>query len=181
MDAILAKYYSLTPKQRKVTAEKFLEILNENEETRKKSGKKSTAKFKKITKLETERDTAMFNRLRAWRNQTAESMGLDVKTEAWQIMKNDPLMNVAYYRPASEEEFLRIEGMNEETFSSYGQQILDIVAGKNVSVPRTEKDFKPVKQGKIPPSRQRQLEDQTIELEEDTPPPPGKWFLPPNK
>lgn len=138
MDAVLAKYYALTPKQRKSVAEKFLEILDENEETRKKIGKKTTTKFKKITKLEVERDTTLYNRLRGWRNQTAEAAGLDVKTEAWQIMKNEPLMNIAFYRPENKDEFLRVDGMTEEIFKTYGKQILDIVAGKVSSVPESK-------------------------------------------
>lgn len=151
MDEILGKYYALTPKQRKSVAAKFLVILNENEETRKKSGKKSTAKFGKITKLETERDTALFNRLRAWRNKTAEEAGLDVATEAWQIMKNDPLMNAAFYKPVNEEEFVRVDGLNEDIFANYGADIISIITGKKSSdIPKKAASVSP-KKGKGKP------------------------------
>lgn len=177
MDAILTKYYALTPKQKKNVAEKFLEILNENEETRKKSGKKTTAKFKKITKLETERDISLYNRLRAWRNQTAEASGLDVKTEAWQIMKNDVLTNIAYYRPANEEEFLRIDGMTEGIFEMYGESILEVVSGK----PSASKPV-PGKKKTYTPSPNTDGEDD-LDPEDALFTAPSKlnWFLPPNK
>lgn len=178
MDTILTKYYALTPKQKKNVAEKFLEILNENEETRKKTGKKTTAKFKKITKLETERDISLYNRLRAWRNQTAEASGLDVKTEAWQIMKNDVLTNIAYYRPANEEEFLRIDGMTKSIFEMYGESILEVVNGKTIS---------PAVSGGVK-SRQKQTsfpggEEDDLDPEDALFTAPSKlnWFLPPNK
>jgi hypothetical protein len=189
MDVILTKYYALTPKQKKNVAEKFLEVLNENEETRKKSGKKSTAKFKKVTKLETERDTALFNRLRAWRNQTAESAGLDIKSEAWQIMKNDPLMNAAFYKPANEEEFLRVDGMTEQIFESYGQSILAIITGKTgeVSLPKAKgKVVTKAKAIKKTPAEdvEDDLADEADLDPEDaiyTAPSKLNWFLPSNK
>lgn len=189
MDAILTKYYALTPKQKKIVAEKFLEVLNENEETRKKAGKKSTAKFKKVVKLETERDIALFNRLRAWRNQTAESAGLDIKSEAWQIMKNDPLMNAAFYRPYNEQEFLRVDGMTEKIFESYGQAILTIITGKASAAPVSkEKEKNAVKKIVV---KNQLVEDADDELPEDTDLDPEdaiytapsklSWFLPSNK
>lgn len=171
MDEILSKYYALTPKQKKDVSKKFLDIINENEETRKKSGKKSVAKFKKITKLETERDTILYNKLRAWRNQTADESGLDVNTEAWQIMKNEPLMNLAFYRPADKEEFLRIEAMTEDIFENYGLQILAIIGNKP---PEKKKISAVVKSRKESIPEPFEQEEEEIIL-------PSNWFLPPNK
>lgn len=182
MDVILAKYYALTPKQRKTVAEKFLEILDENEETRKKSGKKSVAKFKRITKLEVERDTFLYNKLRAWRNQTAEAAGLDVKTEAWQVMKNEPLMNIAFYRPENKEEFLRLDGMTEEIFDSYGKSILEIVSGKALPPKPSIKAKTAKTQSKkpvhIPETCNDELEPEDAMF---TAPSKLQWFLPSNK
>lgn len=176
MDEILSKFYALTPKQRKTVSEKFLDILNENEETRKKTGKKTTAKFKKVTKVETERDTMLYNRLRAWRNKTAEAAGLDVKSEAWQIMKNDPLINVAYYKPTNEEEFLRVDGMTSDYFTNYGEEIIAIVTGKNISVSAPSKKTKVVAEstdeGEDPIEEEVEGEDADFK-----PPAKLKWFL----
>ncbi len=180
MEAVLSKYFALTPKQRKEMVKKFEEVLNENEEVRKKTGKKTVAKFKKIIKLETERDTALYNKLRAWRNKLAESSGLDVRNEAWQIMKNDPLMNAAYYRPVNEDEFLRVDGMTKEYFESYGQDIINIIMGKNVTVAvvPTLKEVK-IDSGKTSGSIAEREEPE--ELAEFGVVLPSKRFLPVNK
>jgi superfamily II DNA helicase RecQ len=68
-------------------------------------------------------DEALFQRLRAWRLETAQAAGLP----PYVIAHDALLRRIAAARPGNEAELARIKGMGPKKLSQYGPAILALI------------------------------------------------------
>lgn len=73
-------------------------------------------------------EEAIYNTLRQWRSERANQDGLP----PYMIAHNDSLMKMAKMRVLSREELLQIKGFGEKKAEKYGDEILEILRGKDV-------------------------------------------------
>src|SRR5690606_17126496 len=70
-------------------------------------------------------DEALFERLRAWRKETAQ----EASKPAFTVFTDATLKAIAAVRPGSPEELLRVSGVGRSKLESYGDAVLAIVSG----------------------------------------------------
>ena len=70
-------------------------------------------------------DRDLFERLRKWRRQIAESRG----KPAWTILDDKALRAIAREKPDSPAALLRCKGIGEKRLADFGSEILDLVGG----------------------------------------------------
>lgn len=88
-----------------------------------KTSTKKSVKYENVDKLSPD-DQAYFDKLKKWRNQVAK----DLDWAPYMILDNKTLMAIAHYRPATEEDLLKIKGMGVEKLGRYSSSILEIIS-----------------------------------------------------
>lgn len=88
------------------------------------SKSKGSAKYAVVDDVTDKRDVAIFMKLKAWRKKVASDLGIQL----WDILNNKPLVNIAYHKPKSREDLLRVVGIGPEKLDKYGDTILQILS-----------------------------------------------------
>lgn len=93
-----------------------------------KSGpKKKTGKYEAVTEASLNpEDKVILAKLKAWRNQVAK----DLEIQPFIVFNNETLINMAFYKPKTEEELLKIKGIGSDKTSKFGETILEIIGGE---------------------------------------------------
>jgi superfamily II DNA helicase RecQ len=97
----------------------------------KKSGFQPTqsknGKHKTITDLTEKKDLVLYESLRQWRNKVAKDLDL----QPWLVFNNAVLTNIAFYKPQTPDDLLKINGIGQEKVGKYSEAILEIVNAKS--------------------------------------------------
>lgn len=137
---------TLKVQERKAFEQQILDMVESNsgdkisapkKDTSKKTDQKSTkskgsAKYTVVDDVTEKRDVAIFMKLKEWRKKVASDLGIQL----WDILNNKPLINIAYHKPKTREDLLRVVGIGPEKLDKYGDTILQILSefekpGKN--------------------------------------------------
>lgn len=76
----------------------------------------------------TDSERAMYEHLRQWRNDKAQSLNLP----EYMIFSNKSLMSIAKFRPKTTEELLRIYGIGEKKAIDFGEDIITLLRDKAI-------------------------------------------------
>jgi ATP-dependent DNA helicase RecQ len=74
-----------------------------------------------------EHEEALYERLRAWRTETAQAIG----KPAYVVLTNSTLQALAAARPANLPEMAAIKGIGPHKLEQYGQAVLDLLAARD--------------------------------------------------
>lgn len=121
MDELLERYYSLPEKERKEVLVKFNQILKPAVKKKQKYGTP-------VTSLDDPSDKALFEMLRRWRNKVAT----DTDMKPWIVFHNQTLTNLAFYRPTTKEQLVKIHGVGDEKSEKYGEELIGIITAEPV-------------------------------------------------
>lgn len=129
---------TLKLQERKAFEQQILDMMGDNsadevsipkKDTSKRIVQKSTkskgnAKYDVVDDVTEKRDVAIFMKLKEWRKKVASDLGIQL----WDILNNKPLINIAYHKPKTREDLLRVVGVGPEKLEKYGDTILQILS-----------------------------------------------------
>jgi len=119
---IFLKYDSLNAAEKKKLIEDINGVLGTVQP------KKTTAKgkYETVTQLVEKEDMAIYEKLRQWRNKVARDLDL----QPWLVFNNATLTNIAFYKPKTLEDLMKVNGVGAEKSGKYCEAIIEIIGSK---------------------------------------------------
>ena len=155
METLLEKLFALSKQERDSVIKKMIDILDLSSESldtpqppkaKKAPVKKPSGKYDVPAALRPG-DMKVFNDLKTWRNQVAK----DLEFQPYLVFNNESLTCMAYHKPKTEAELLKIKGVGPEKFGKYGETVLEIINGGNTS--SLQNDIQDEVQDELPKKR----------------------------
>lgn len=129
---IFLKYDSLPAAEKKKLISDINVVLNLDTIPNVKSVQSKTpkkGKYETVTQLVEKPDLMLFETLRLWRNKVAKDLDL----QPWLVFDNKTITNIAFYKPATVEDLLKINGIGPEKAGKYSEAIIELVTLKNTT------------------------------------------------
>jgi superfamily II DNA helicase RecQ len=135
MEAFLEKIFKLAPRERDEVLEKcnslvdqFLKPVSTVAPKKVKKQQPGKEKYENVEKLETDGDNIIFQKLKSWRSEVSK----DLEIQPYLVFDNKTLTNIAFYKPTTEQELIKIKGIGPEKAGKYGETIMEICKEKTL-------------------------------------------------
>jgi len=132
---IFLKYDSLPQAEKKKLLENLNAVLGDIPAKNIQKSKPAKGKYETVLGLTEKRDFDLYEKLRLWRNKVSR----DLDIQPYHVFDNKTITNIAFYKPNSIEDLVKIYGVGPEKAGKYSEAVIELIKG---SQPSVQKDLK---------------------------------------